>query len=215
MNLLLFGFVLILFSFNATYTVDNTLQFFDILPDFAGYLLIWFLLEKRRINKPLKHLYTGIAAMTLVSFLFFLGQIKIFFVNLLDGDLIFLNGILDGLTYVLALYGGGVLLVAVLMLGWFLFGMLKYWNQTEGHKLQRTVCKGGMALCGLSGACHISTLFLDFSNLAFHPNWIAYPLSALALAAAWFVTKDCQEMLTGSREPVDEYRFGVKKGKKK
>ena len=39
------------------------------------------MLEKRRINKRMSGLYTATAVMTVVSFLYFLGQIKVFFAD--------------------------------------------------------------------------------------------------------------------------------------
>ena len=208
MNLLLFGFALVLFSFNVTYKVEDTLQFFDLLPDFVGYLILWFLLEKRRISKKLNGLYTAVAVMTVVSFLFFLGQIQVFLGDLLSGDLIVLKWILNGLNYVMIQYGDGVLLVAVLMLGWLMISMLEYWGRTNQHILQQNICKAGLVLCGLTGLCHIGGCLII---LPFSWHWISYPLSLLALAAAWFVMKDCPAMVEGSRELVEERRFGIKK----
>ncbi len=208
MNLMLFGLVLIVLCFNTTYKVDDTMQFIDILPDFIGYLILWFTLEKRRINKRMKGLYTAVSVMTLLSFLFFLGQIKVFFAEFFEGDLMIIGWLLDAFTYVMANFGNLVLLVAVLLLGWLLFAMLGYWEQTNQHKLHCTVCKVGLILCGIAGLCHIGATFVI---LPFSWYWISYPLSLLAVATAWFVMKDCQEMLTGSNEPVEERRFGVKK----
>lgn len=208
MNLMLFGLVLIVLCFNATYKVDESLQFIDVLPDFIGYLLLWIHLEKRRINRRMKSLYTVVSVMVLISFLFFLGQIKIFFGNFFDGDLILIGWLLDGLTYVMANFGDLVLLIGVLILGWLHFAMLEYWERNNQHKLHCTVCKAGMGLCGLSGLCHVGSAFVI---LPFSWHWISYPLSLLAIAAAWFVMKDSQEMLTGSTELVKERLFGGKK----
>ena len=115
---------------------------------------------------------------------------------------------LDVLNYVSYHLEGILLFVAVAVLGWLLFAMLGYWEQTNQHKLQCAVCKIGMGLCGLAGVCHIESTFI---LITFSWHWISYPLSLLAVVCAWFVIKDCQEMLTGYHEPVKEHRFGVKK----
>ncbi len=208
MNLILFGLGLIVFCFQAQYTVEKSTVVIDILPDFIGYLILWFTLEKRRINGRMRGLYVAVSGMTLVSFLFFLGQIKILLKDLFTVDLKWLDWILNGLNYVSAQFGDLILLVAVLLLGWLLFALLGYWEQTDKHKLQCTVCIAGMIACGLAGLCHVgaSIVILPFSW-----HWISYPLSLLAIIAAWFGMKDCQEMLTGANDPVKEYRFGVKK----
>ncbi len=208
MNLMLFGLALIVLCFNVSYSVDKTVQVIDVLPDFIGYLILWFALEKRRVNKRMSSLYTVVSGMTLISFLFFLGQIKVFFANTLTGNLTWIGWLLDGLTYVMTNFGSLVLLVGVLILAWIHFGLLEYWEQTNQHKLQCTVCKLGMGLCGLAGLCHVGATFII---LPFSWNWIAYPISLLAIVTAWFVMKDSQEMLTGSNQFVKERTFGGKK----
>ena len=208
MNLMLFGLILTVLSFFSAYQVENTLYFIDILPDFIGYLLIWSMLEKRRVNKEMKVLYTAVSVMTVVSFLLFLGQIKVFFADYLVGNLTFLRLLLDGFSFLSGNFAEVFLLVAVALLGWFLFAMLRYWERDNTHKLHCTVCKAGMGLCTLSALCHLGACFVI---LPFSWHWIAYPSSLLAVAAAWFVMKDSQEMLTGISEPIKERVFGGKK----
>ena len=208
MNLLLFGLLLTVLSFITPYKVGDSMQIIDILPDFIGYLLVWFMLEKRRINKRMSGLYTATAVMTVVSFLYFLGQIKVFFADTLVGNLKILGLLLDGVTYVTANYNDLILLVAVGLLAWLHFAMLEYWEKKEEHHLQRKVCVAGMVLCGIAALGHLGATFI-LLPVSWH--WICYPASVLAVAAAWFVMKDSQEMLTGTNEPVTERRFGVKK----
>ncbi|MBQ5742599.1 MAG: hypothetical protein IIV79_00190 [Clostridia bacterium] len=208
MNFIVFGLVLIVLCFNTQYSANDTQQFIDILPDFIGYLILWFALEKRRFNARMRGLYVAVSVLSGVSFLFFLGQIKIFFSSLITYDMKLFVWMLDGLNHVAFHFDGILLLAAVAVLGWLLFAMLGYWEQTNRHKLQCTVCKIGMILCGLAGLCHVGSTFII---LPFSWHWISYPLSLLAIVCAWFVMKDSQEMLTGYHEPVKERRFGVKK----
>lgn len=205
---MLFGLIFIVLSFNTIFKVDDSLYFIDVLPDFIGYLLLWIHLEKRRINQCMKILYTVVSAMTLISFLFFLGQTKVFFEQLLSEDLILIRLLLDGLIYVMANFGDLILLVGVLVLGWLHLAMLKYWERNNQHKLHCTVCKIGMGLCGFAGLCHVGATFI---LLPFSWHWLSYPASLLAIVTAWFVMKDSQEMLTGTTELVKERLFGGKK----
>ncbi len=208
MNFIVFGLVLIVLCFRSEYTVEETKYFFDLLPDFIGYLILWFTLEKRRFNARMRRLYVAVSVMTVISFLFFLGQIKVFFADLITYDMKIFEWILDGLNHVSLYFGDLMLLVAVGILGWLLFAMLGYWEQNNQHKLQCTVCKVGMILCGLAGLCHLGSTFVI---LPFSWHWISYPLSLLGVVCAWFVMKDSQEMLTGYNDPVKEFRFGIKK----
>ena len=208
MNLMIFGLVLTVLSLFSAYQVENTIYFIDILPDFIGYLLLWNALEKRRINKEMKWLYTAASVMSLISFLQFLGQIKVFFIDFFTGNLTFLRLLLDGVSYLSGNFAEIFLLVAVLLLGWLHYAMLRYWEKDNTHKLQCTVCKIGMGLCTASALCHLGACFVI---LPFSWNWISYPLSLLAVAAAWYVMKDSQEMLTGISQPTKERVFGGKK----
>lgn len=196
MNLILFGFCLILLCFNAPYMSGEAFQITDILPDFVGYLILWYTLEKRRINRHMKGVYTAVSVMTLVSFLFFLAQIQTLFTAFLEGDGLILGWILKGLAFVAAEYSGAILLAASLIFGWFFLSLLKHWNQTRERKLQRTVCKAGMVLCGIVSLCNIGDCFII---LPFSWHWISYPLSLLAVVAAWFVMKDIPDMEYGKR----------------
>lgn len=194
MNQILFGFALILFNFITTLgsAEEGTAMMLDLLPDFAGYLILWLMLEKRRFNRSVKGLYVGVSVMIPVSFLFFLAQIQ----NLLFGDALkdprntglrLFNTVLTWTSQIYAEYYGFLMLIAALLTGWLLFSLLDYWSQTNAHTLQCAVCKVGLGLSVLVALCHLgSTLVI----LPFSWNWIAYPLSLLLLVCAAFAMKD-------------------------
>ncbi len=213
MNLILFGLILVLFTFNANLSGEHFALTVDLLPDFLGYLILWLCLDKRRINKRMYGLYTASAVLLSVTFLCFVGQVKGLFIEDLVKDVrntgwLILDWALNGLSTLSGPWNSALLLAATLILGWLFFAMLGYWEQTNQHKPQCNICKIGMGLCGMIALCDI----LDFIIiLPFSWHWISYPITAIALAAAWFVMKDCQEMLTGAHQPVEGRTFGKKK----
>jgi len=193
MNQILFGLALILFNFIASAGGENPLVL-DLLPDFAGYLIVWLMLEKRRFNPLAGGLYVGISFMVPISFLFFLAQIQNLFIGNLASDprntgWKVLNVILSGVSYVYTEYYGALMLVAALMTGWLAMALLEYWTRTNRHKLQCTVCRVGMVLSVLVALCHLGSTFII---LPFSWNLIAYPLSLLLLACVWFAMRDAE-----------------------
>ena len=201
MNQILFGLALILFNFIAAYATETSAMAIDLLPDFAGYLIIWLMLEKRRFNRYMKGLYAGIAFMIPVSFLFFLAQIQGLFINGLtqvarNTGWKLLGIILSGFAYVYTEYYGLVMLIAVLLTGWLLFALLEYWTRTNQHKLKGNVCRIGMGIGAITALCHAASALII---LPFSWNLITYPLSLLLLVCVWFAMKDVSEIETPSR----------------
>lgn len=200
MNQIIFGLALVLFNFIAVYSSPESSMAVDILPDFIGYLILWLMLEKRRFNKPMKGLYVTAAVMIPVTFLVFLAQVQ----NLIfdgistdprDTGWRLLNAILTGVSYVYTEYYGFVMLLAVLTAGWLLVAMLEYWSRTNRHKMQCNVCRAGLALCALTGLCHLgSTLVI----LPFSWNFLVYPLSLLILVCVGFSLRNVPEIETPS-----------------
>lgn len=197
MNLILFSFIFILFTLPAPLALGETTQLFDVLPDFIGYLILWLSLEKRKINRAMRGVYSAVSVMTLISFAFFAGQFSFLFPDFIQGNGKILGWLFAGLTYVYTQFNDLVLLAAVLVIGWMLFSLLEYWEQTDRHKIQCLACKGGLILCGITALCHIGATAII---LPFSWHWISYPLSLLIILDAWFVMKESQEMLTGVRD---------------
>ncbi len=213
MNLILFSLIFILFTFNTQAAGENYSFTLDILPDFIGYLILWLCLEKRRFSKRMHGLYTAAAILLPVTFLCFAGQVKSLFITELVKDArntgwIILNWVLDGLATLSGPLNGILLLAGAVILGWLFFAMLGYWEKNNQHKLQCTLCKVGLGLCGAMALCDIGELMI---LLPFSWHWISYPLSLGAIAVAWFVMKDSQEMLTGTSQIVEGRTFGKKK----
>lgn len=200
MNQILFGLGLALFSLIAAHSGDGYAMAVDILPDFAGYLILWLMLEKRRFNRPMKGLYVASAIMVPVTFLVFLAQVQ----NLLFGNqlqdprntgLKLLNMVLSGVSYIYTEYYGIVMLAAVVLTGWLIFAMLEYWGRTNQHKLQCTVCRIGLGIGAVTGLCYLASTMII---LPFSWNWITYPMSLLMLVCAWFAMRNVSEIETPS-----------------
>ena len=200
MNFILFAFVLILFDLSAPGAAEE--QSVDILPDFIGYLMLWFALEKRKINGRVQGVYTAAAIMIPLSFLLFLSQIQgLLLPELIEDERntgwILLHAVLRIFSFVDTKFYGLVLLLGILVSAGLLFAMLGHWDQRQEDRRMRLLCKGGIGLCAVTGLIYLVTAFLP--NLPIPPQWIGYPLSAGIVALIWFSMKDISEMETGTK----------------
>lgn len=200
MNLLLFGLVLILFHLSAP--SEDPSFFSDILPDFAGYLILWFALEKRRINARMSGVYTAVSVMIPISFLVFLSQIQANF-KLFEADdfretfTVIISSLLTWIYALSARWSGVLSMIAAAILLWFFFALLAHWDERQEYYRKRLLCRTGMGLCAVTGVLYLVSAI--FPNLPFSVLWVTYPLSAAAIGAAWLAMKDVSAMETGIR----------------
>ena len=200
MNLILFAFVLILFNLSAPGSAEGSMV--DALPDFIGYLILWFTLEKRKINGRMRGVYSVTAVMIPLSFLLFLSQIQgMFLPSMIEDERntgwVLLHMVLSVFSFVDIKFNGLILLLGSLVAAGFFFAMLNHWEQKQEDRKQRLLCKSGIGLCLFICAVYLVTAFLP--NLPLAPQWITYPLSAGAIVLIWYSMKDVSEMETGTK----------------
>ncbi|MDF2685578.1 MAG: hypothetical protein K0S55_759 [Clostridia bacterium] len=88
LNIIL-GLFFILFSYKFPFYSETIKDFVnvDILPDFIGYLLIWFGLEKATaLNRWFKDASSLVVGLMVLTFISFFSQISFFFKDFLDTD---------------------------------------------------------------------------------------------------------------------------------
>lgn len=200
MNIILCAFAFILFYLPFTYQTETVNEVMDVLPDFVGYLLLWFMLEKRQINARMKFAYTAVSVMTAISFLVFLAEAQFLaptaLTEFLNGDGMILSWILAGMKYLSVNLSGIYLMLGALVLGIIFFALLGYWEREERYKKERTICTAGMVLSGIILLCGLGSCLII---LPFSWNWIAYPAAVLAITALWATMRDSDEMINGIR----------------
>ena len=200
MNIILCAFVFILFYLPFTYQAESVHEIVDVMPDFIGYLLLWFMLEKRQINRRMKFTYTAVSVMTVVSFLVFFAEARFLapsvISDFLNGDGMILNWILTGLDYLSLTLGGVFLMLGAIILGLTFFSLLEYWEREEKYKKERILCIAGLVLSGIILLCGLGSCLVI---LPFSWNWITYPVAALSLIVLWATMRDSDEMINGIR----------------
>ena len=87
MSLVIVGLFFALFRFDYAFFSQNidTTVVIDVLPDFLGYLLIWFGLEKTvNINRWFKESHLVATGMLIITFLSLLSSLSFFFSPMID-----------------------------------------------------------------------------------------------------------------------------------
>lgn len=196
MSLMLFAMIFLLFAATVTGGQGAETYQIELLPTFIGYLIFWFTLEKRRLNRPLKALYSVSAILLAVTFVGFLAQIQFLFREFLDQDGLILGWILGGLAYVFLQLSDLVLLFGALFTGVLFFAFYQRGKQRENGAKQCLFSRIGMILSGLTALCDLGALTVI---LPFSWKWISYPLSILLIGAAYLAMKDDSDLINGKR----------------
>lgn len=82
MTAILVGLFFILFSYNVEFMSQNlgSMVTVDIIPDFVGFLILWFALEKKEsVNRWFKESLTLTTGLLVISFLVFASQLQFLF----------------------------------------------------------------------------------------------------------------------------------------
>ena len=197
MTLILFSLLFILITANVPFQEETAIHIVDVLPAFVGYMILWYALDKRKVNRKMRFVSGVVTGMTVLTFLGFLSQIRYLFSEFLNGDGLIIGWVLTGVSYLFNEYAEVPLLLSALTLGALFFAVLDQWKQKEEHRLQRGFCIAGMAVCGVIALCDIGALIVI---LPFSWRWISYPLSAVAAALLYFAMKDDPELVNGKRD---------------
>ena len=194
MNFILFSLLFLFISINVPLESGYTV---DILPAFVGYMILWYALDKRRINKRMRFVSGCTVVMIVITFLGFLSQIRYLFAEFLNGDGRIIGWVLTGASYLFTDYAEAVLLLSAVVVGLLFFALLEKWQREASHKIQRGVCFSGMIVCGVLALCDFGALTVI---LPFSWYWVTYPLSAVAAVLLYFAMKDDPELVNGTRD---------------
>lgn len=197
MNLILFSFLFILITANLPVTEGTATYFIDALPAFVGYLILWYGIDRRRINPRMKILAGLTTGMAVLTFLGFLSQIRWLFTEFLQGDGLIFGWILTGISYLFGEYSDVVLLLSALLTGFFFWAIKAQWDRKEEYRKKRALCVAGMVVCGLIALCDLGALTV---LLPFSWHLISYPLSAVAVGLLYPTMKDDPQLEQGIRE---------------
>ncbi|MBE6890476.1 MAG: hypothetical protein E7481_00460 [Ruminococcaceae bacterium] len=188
MALVLFGLICVLVNFGFEFYSTNlgANVMIDILPDFVGYLILYFALEKQESNGRWfrESLSVGVG-MLVVSVLVFLSQIQFLFswTNTLDSKVfaLFVSLITAGVNHI------GSIIYALTMVFAALFSLAM---MSEADKIRHkgwsvTYTVFFMLYVALAAAYVV----LQFIQLPFSSNLIALPVNIAFILVFYFSTK--------------------------
>lgn len=184
MALIFLGILFLTFSFSMP--LDSG-QAFEVIPDFVGFLLIWFGIEKAKPSGGRLKICSYFAgALLAVHFILFIGQINFLLPNMSLDDILIFKVFFRFIGDIYA--GGEALFMAVnLLFCTFLAFALKEESDYDGKVLESVVFFiFGILLAG--GAVFCTVHF--FAKLTFAYTWCTIPLMGLfSLASLFFGEK--------------------------
>ncbi len=188
MSFVLLSFVFILFSCRMPLSTETAEYTINIIPTFVGYLILWFHLEKRQINRRVKAAYTVSTILLVIFFLEAVAEIRFFFEGWLQGDGLFIGLILNLFA---AIFEQGTYLtqaIGALFALLFLWGLEKARTEKEQSLFPPRL---GMIFCGLLAIYSILHQFLLFPI----PFWaVSVPAGVVILICIGISLRNIPEM---------------------
>ena len=194
MHLVIVGLFFVLFRFDYAFFSQNieTTIVVDVLPDFLGYLLIWFGLEKsQEINRWFKESLTMATGLMVVTFVTLVSSMSFLLEPLLNTPDGTIFAIFFSLVNLIVRNAGSLLFAFTMLFMFMLSSALGYSMQSQERNF----------LCGLMyvfsivySALSIAYIVNQFINLPFSLDWISYPVGAVFMIAAYFIMNRIDEL---------------------
>ena len=194
MNLILVGLLCILFRYDYSFFSENigAIVTIDVFPDFVGYMLIWFGLEKASgVNRWFKECHTISTAMLVVTFLSFLSSVSFLLGPLLQTP----DGKIYGVAFsliTLAVSSADKIIYAVTMIfAFMLASALGYSMQTQEKNFPCVL----MYIFSIAYTVFaIAYAVTQFISIPIELWWFAYPVNALFMLSAYFIMGKVEEL---------------------
>ena len=138
MMLVIVGLIFILFRFDYSffsYNVEASVAI-DVLPDFVGYLLIWFGLEKSvDVNRWFKEAHSAATGMMLITFITLVSSLSFLLEPLLESPDGQIFAILFYIINYLVRIGGSILTALTMVFMFMLASAIGYSMQSQERML--------------------------------------------------------------------------------
>ena len=194
MGLVIVGLLFVLFRFDYTFVSANinaevTL---DVLPDFVGYLLIWFGLEKSvDVNRWFKEAHSAATGLMVITFVTLVSSLSFLLEPLLDSP----DGQIFAILFYLVNYLvriGGSILFALSMIFMFMFASALGYSMQSQEKW--FLCRAMYVFSIVYSALAIIFIVNQFINLPLPLDWIAAGINAVFLVFAYFTMNKIKEL---------------------
>ena len=188
------GLLFVLFRFDYTFVSANINAevTMDVLPDFVGYLLIWFGLEKSvDVNRWFKEAHSAATGLMVITFITLVSSLSFLLEPLLNSP--------DGQIFAILFYVvnylvriGGSILFALSMIFMFMFASaLGYAMQSQEKWF---LCRAMYVFSIVYSALAIVYIVNQFINLPLPLDWISAGINAVFLVFSYFTMNKIKEL---------------------
>lgn len=188
MSFILLSLVFVLFSCRMPLSTEAAQYSINILPTFIGYLILWFQLEKRQINRRMRATHSVATGLLVLFFLEALAEIRFFFEEWLRQDGLIVGVVLNILALIFAQVTRITDAIGPL------FTLLFLWALDQGlQERGKSVLfsRAGMILCGALAVFDVADQFLV---LPFSSWTVTVPLGAAVMICAGLSLRGIPEM---------------------
>ncbi|MBQ6052110.1 MAG: hypothetical protein IJL30_02350 [Clostridia bacterium] len=194
MGLVIVGLLFVLFRFDYTFVSANINAevTMDVLPDFVGYLLLWFGLEKSvDVNRWFKEAHSAATGLMVITFITLVSSLSFLLEPLLNSP--------DGQIFAILFYVvnylvriGGSILFALSMIFMFMFASaLGYAMQSQEKWF---LCRAMYVFSIVYSALAIVYIVNQFINLPLPLDWISAGINAVFLVFSYFTMNKIKEL---------------------
>lgn len=194
MSLIAVGLFFALVSFNYDFLSLNTGSYvtINILPDFIGFLILTFALEKHRgINRWFHECQTYSSGMLVVTFLVFVTQIQFLFSGYLEYGEFQWMGIVLALLSVLFSKAEYIIMALNMFTGFFFcYALGTEYQERENRFVTVLLYVFSILFAGLGVLCVV----YEFIRFNINIRFITTPVAVLFIIVAYFAGKNIKEI---------------------
>lgn len=194
MILVIVGLIFILFRFDYTffsYNVEASIAI-DVFPDFVGYLLIWFGLEKSvDVNRWFKEAHSAATGLMVVTFITLVSSLSFLLEPLLESPDGQLFAILFYLINYLVRIGGSVLTALTMVFMFMLASAIGYSMQSQERMF---LCRAMYVFSIAYSALAVVYIINQFINLPLPLDWITAGINVIFIVFAYISMNKIKEL---------------------
>ena len=194
MMLVIVGLIFILFRFDYSffsYNVEASVAI-DVLPDFVGYLLIWFGLEKSvDVNRWFKEAHSAATGMMLITFITLVSSLSFLLEPLLESP--------DGQVFAILFYiinylvriGGSILTALTMVFMFMLASAIGYSMQSQERML---LCRVMYVFSIAYSVLAVVYIVNQFINLPLPLDWITAGINVIFILFSYISMNKIKEL---------------------
>lgn len=192
--LVIVGLIFILFRFDYSffsYNVEASVAI-DVLPDFVGYLLIWFGLEKSvDVNRWFKEAHSAATGMMLITFITLVSSLSFLLEPLLESPDGQIFAILFYIINYLVRIGGSILTALTMVFMFMLASAIGYSMQSQERML---LCRVMYVFSIAYSVLAVVYIVNQFINLPLPLDWITAGINVIFILFSYISMNKIKEL---------------------